>query len=205
MTATSGGPAEFGASGEFGMDVHGWLMGLRHVPSPNFDTRPAGDRIDLLVIHNISLPPGSFGSGDIERLFTARLDAHGHPSFATLAALRVSSHFLIERSGRTTQFVSCFDRAWHAGASSFEGRSTCNDFSLGIELEGTDFLAFESAQYGALALLVRSLRTHFGLRAVRGHQHIATDRKSDPGPYFDWPRLAAEAALPAAMLPSNAR
>jgi AmpD protein len=201
MNVAAGGPNDTGAPAGLSLDHRGWLIGARHCLSPNFDARPPGAQVELLVIHNISLPPGVFGSGDVERLFADRLDPHAHPFYATLAGIRVSSHFLIERSGRITQFVSCLDRAWHAGASMFEGRTGCNDFSLGVELEGTDFVAFEEAQYSALARLVQSLRAHFALRAVRGHQHIAADRKTDPGPYFDWRRLAATAGLPTGLLP----
>ncbi len=189
-------------AGKAGFDARGWLHGVRHCLSPNHDARPAGVPVDLLVIHNISLPPGDFGSGTIEALFLNRLDPRADPFLATLSGLSVSTHFLIERDGRTTQFVSCLDRAWHAGASEFEGRIACNDFSIGIELEGTDFVAFEASQYHALAMLVSALQTRFALRAVRGHQHIAPGRKTDPGPHFDWRRLALEAALPAAMLPA---
>jgi len=189
-------------AGKAGFDARGWLNGVRHCLSPNHDARPAGVPVDLLVIHNISLPPGDFGSGTIEALFLNRLDPRADPFLATLSGLSVSTHFLIERDGRTTQFVSCLDRAWHAGASEFEGRIACNDFSIGIELEGTDFVAFEASQYRALAMLVSALQTRFALRAVRGHQHIAPGRKTDPGPHFDWRRLATEAALPAAMLPA---
>lgn len=182
----------------------GWVAAVRRCPSPNCDARPPAAPIDLLVIHDISLPPGRFGGGEIADLFLNRLDARAHPFFAALAGLRVSSHFLIERDGRITQFVSCLQRAWHAGASSFDGRAGCNDFSIGVELEGTDFAAFEAAQYAALAQLVRALRTRYALRAVRGHQHIAQARKTDPGPFFDWRRLAFEAALPESLLPRAA-
>lgn len=183
----------------------GWVDGARREPSPNFDARPAGAAIELLVIHNISLPPGEFGSGDIVRLFTNRLDTARHPFFATLADVRVSAHFLIERDGALTQLVSCLDRAWHAGASSFEGRARCNDYSIGIELEGTDFGAFEPAQYATLASLARALLRSYPLRAVRGHAHIAADRKTDPGPWFDWRAFAQLAALDDALLPAAAR
>lgn len=183
----------------------GWVGGARRDPSPHFDARPAGSAIELLVVHNISLPPGAFGSGDIARLFTNRLDAAAHPFFATLAGVRVSAHFLIERDGALTQFVSCLDRAWHAGASEFDGRPRCNDFSVGIELEGTDFAPFEAAQYATLASLTRALRAAYPLRAVRGHADIAHDRKTDPGPFFDWSHYARLAALERALLPANAR
>lgn len=185
------------------IDDDGWLLGVRRIESPNCDERPHGATIDLLVIHNISLPPGVFGSGTVEALFTNRLDLSAHPFFGMLGSVRVSSHFLIARNGRVTQFVSCRRRAWHAGASEFEGRRACNDFSLGVELEGTDFIAFAPAQYAALARLVRALRGRYPLRALRGHQHIARDRKTDPGPFFDWHRLARDAELPAALLPPN--
>lgn len=183
------------------LDAHGWLEGAVRRPSPNFDARPAGTVIDLLVIHNISLPPGEFGRGDIERLFTNRLDAAAHPLYAELAGVRVSSHFLIERDGRLTQLVSCLDRAWHAGASKFEGRARCNDFGLGVELEGTDFQPFENAQYATLARLIRALLQRFPLRAVCGHCDIAADRKTDPGPYFDWHRLERAVPLSPRLLP----
>lgn len=183
----------------------GWASGVRREPSPNFDARPPGSAIELLVVHNISLPPGAFGSGDIARLFTNRLDTAAHPFFATLAGLRVSAHFLIERDGALTQFVSCLDRAWHAGASEFDGRPHCNDYSIGVELEGTDFAPFEAAQYATLASLTRALRAAYPLRAVRGHADIACGRKTDPGPFFDWLRYAQLADLDPSQLPSHAR
>lgn len=176
--------------------AQGWLPAARRVASPNFDARPSGAPIELLVVHGISLPPGRFGGDAVERLFTNRLDAAGHPLFAQLQGVRVSSHFLIARSGELTQFVSCLDRAWHAGASCFEGRARCNDFSIGVELEGTDFVPFESAQYECLAALTAALAAAFPLRAVRGHSDIARGRKTDPGPCFDWSRFAAQTGLP---------
>jgi AmpD protein len=183
----------------------GWVAGARWDPSSNFDTRPPGVAVELLVIHNISLPPGEFGGGNISRLFTNRLDAARHPFFETLAGVRVSAHFLIERDGALTQFVSCRDRAWHAGASNFEGRPRCNDFSIGIELEGTDFVGFEPAQYATLAALTRALLRAFPLRAIRSHADIASDRKTDPGPYFDWHAYARLAAFDASLLTPVAR
>jgi AmpD protein len=179
----------------------GWFDGLRRLPSPHFDRRPRGLPIELLVIHDISLPPGQFGSGLIERLFRGETLAASHPFLEHLAGLRVSAHFLIDRTGGITQFVSCDARAWHAGSSSFEGRSGCNDFSIGIELEGCDFVPFDPRQYGALALLTEALCRAYPLRAVRGHCHVAADRKTDPGPLFDWHRYARSAALPADWLP----
>jgi AmpD protein len=183
------------------VDDGGWIAGARRCPSPNFDARPPGAVIDLLVIHSISLPPGIFGSGDVERLFANQLDALAQPLYPELAEARVSSHFLIARDGRLTQFVSCVDRAWHAGVSNFCGRTRCNDFSLGVELEGSDFVAFEDAQYATLAYLIRVLRQRFDLRAIRGHCHIAPGRKTDPGPLFDWHRLERDVPLPSHLLP----
>jgi AmpD protein len=173
----------------------GWVAGIEHRPSPNFDARPVGCKIDLLVIHNISLPPGQFGGGRVQQLFTNALPTAAHPFFGQLATARVSAHFLVERDGRITQFVGCGDRAWHAGASSFRGRSRCNDFSIGIELEGTDFAPFADAQYVALASLVPALAAAYQLTHARGHSEIAHGRKTDPGPFFDWARVPALARL----------
>lgn len=181
--------------------VQGWVAGIPQRPSPNFDERPTDCDISLLVIHNISLPPGRFGGRAIEDLFLNRLDPAAHPVYASIAALRVSAHFLIRRNGAVVQFVSCLQRAWHAGVSSFEGRSRCNDFSVGVELEGTDEVAFTAAQYRALARLSTVLRAHLPLRAVRGHEHIAPGRKTDPGPHFDWHRFGRQAHLPDGWLP----
>lgn len=169
----------------------GWLRGVRHCPSTHFNARPAGADISLLVIHNISLPPGQFGTGCVQQFFSGTLDRDAHPYFAEIAELRVSAHFLIERDGTVTQFVSCHDRAWHAGQSCFEGRENCNDFSLGIELEGTDDQPFADAQYASLVALTRVLQRAFPpiTRArITGHEHIAPGRKTDPGPCFDWAR-----------------
>ena len=179
----------------------GWLPDVQHSSSPNFDARPQGVCIDLLVLHNISLPPGGYEPEAIVALLTSRLDPDADPFFATLGGLRVSSHFLVDRQGLVTQLVSCDERAWHAGISQFEERTGCNDFSIGVELIGSDFVAFDPRQYAALARLTTALRRRYPLRAVRGHQHIAPDRKTDPGPFFDWSRLACDARLPSAMLP----
>ncbi|WP_265534052.1 1,6-anhydro-N-acetylmuramyl-L-alanine amidase AmpD [Pseudomonas saponiphila] len=171
----------------------GWCHGVRHCPSVNFNERPAGE-ISLLVIHNISLPPGQFGTGKVQEFFQNRLDVTEHPYFAGIADLRVSAHFLIERDGSVTQFVSCLDRAWHAGVSSFEGRDTCNDFSLGIELEGTDELPFTEAQYRSLNALTEQLQAVYSAittQRICGHSDIAPGRKTDPGPAFDWARYRA--------------
>lgn len=189
-------------AGQFAVGIDGWIeAAVARAPSPYFDARPAQSPIELLVIHNISLPPGEFGTGDPARLFLGTLDLGAHPFFATLVGLQVSAHFLIERSGRITQFVSCGDRAWHAGVSAFEGRARCNDFSLGIELEGCDTLPFEPPQYEALVLLTRTLAAAYPLRAVRGHSHIAPERKTDPGPCFDWVRYERALRLPRLSFP----
>jgi AmpD protein len=171
----------------------GWVAGARRVPSPNSDSRPAGAEISLVVLHSVSLPRGTYGkvSGGsaIERLFTNRLDAAEHPSFADLAGLRVSAHFLIYRDGELVQFVPLQQRAWHAGASRWRGRGRCNDFSLGVELEGVDDGRFAAAQYASLAALLRKLQALLPLRDVAAHSDVAPGRKSDPGPRFDWARF----------------
>ena len=167
----------------------GWLPGVRRVRSPNADARPDGAAVTLVVVHGISLPPGRFGGDAIERLFTNRLDAREHPYYAGLEGLRVSAHFLIRRDGALTQFVSCAERAWHAGASRWKGRERCNDYSIGIELEGTDERPYTAKQYARLAALVRRLRRHWPIEDVAGHSDVAPGRKTDPGPAFDWKRL----------------
>jgi N-acetyl-anhydromuramoyl-L-alanine amidase len=164
----------------------GWSTGVQREPSPNFDVRAAGTGIDLLVIHNISLPPGQFGGPYIADLFGNRLDCDVHPYFDRLRQMKVSAHFLIRRDGSVMQFVSANDRAWHAGLSNFCGRERCNDFSIGIELEGTDDEPFAPPQYEALAALTMALRERYPLTDVAGHEHIAPGRKTDPGPCFDW-------------------
>ena len=171
----------------------GWCNGISHCPSPNFNARPQGE-ISLLVIHNISLPPGQFGTGKVHELFCNRLDPQEHAYFSEIAGLQVSAHFLIERNGTLVQFVSCLDRAWHAGISCFAGVENCNDFSLGIELEGTDDQDYSDLQYAALSQLVRELQRHYPQitsERICGHCDIAPGRKTDPGPAFDWQRLFA--------------
>ncbi|MEN5032909.1 1,6-anhydro-N-acetylmuramyl-L-alanine amidase AmpD [Pseudomonas sp. Ps21-P2] len=171
----------------------GWCHGAQHCPSPNFNARPENE-ISLLVIHNISLPPAQFKTGKVQAFFQNRLDVTEHPYFEGIAELRVSAHFLIERDGEVTQFVSCLDRAWHAGVSVFEGRETCNDFSVGIELEGTDDQPFTDVQYEALIELTRQLQTAWPAittQRICGHSDIAPGRKTDPGPCFDWARFRA--------------
>ncbi|MDR3005785.1 MAG: 1,6-anhydro-N-acetylmuramyl-L-alanine amidase AmpD [Acidovorax sp.] len=167
----------------------GWLAGVRQLPSPNFGPRPEGAEIDLLVVHSISLPPGQYGSGCVQQLFTNQLDWDAHPYFQGIRGLEVSSHFFIERSGQIWQFVSADARAWHAGASRWRGRENCNDDSIGIELEGLEGLTFEDAQYQSLQQLCEAIASHYPLRYVAGHEHIAPGRKQDPGPGFDWQRL----------------
>ncbi len=164
----------------------GWIDGVRRVPSPNNDERPADAEPTLLVLHGISLPPGEFGGDCIERLFTNRLDPQAHPYFATLAGVQVSAHFLIRRTGGIVQFVPVTRRAWHAGPSSWRGRSRCNDFSVGVELEGADDAPYDERQYTSLAALALALADALPIGACAAHSEIAPGRKSDPGPAFDW-------------------
>lgn len=169
--------------------VSGWLSSAQRLDSPNFGARPTQTLIDLIVVHSISLPPGIYGGGQVQQLFTNQLDWQTHPYFETIRGIQVSSHFYIERSGKLWQFVSCDDRAWHAGQSSFMGRSNCNDFSVGIELEGLEGELFEPAQYKCLAALCLQLRARYPIAHVMGHEHIAPGRKFDPGAGFDWQGL----------------
>lgn len=169
------------------IDAQGLLEGGDYIPSPNFDDRPVAT-IDLLVIHNISLPPDEFGGDGVQCLFTNTLDAGAHPYYRGIAGLRVSAHFFIRRDGRIIQFVPCVKRAWHAGLSSWQGRERCNDFSIGIELEGCDTLPFDDPQYESLHRLTLALRSAYPLRGIAGHSDIAPQRKTDPGPHFDWLR-----------------
>lgn len=169
------------------IDAQGLLVGCEYIPSPNCDDRPAG-AIDLLVIHNISLPPGEFGGDGVQRLFTNTLDAAAHPYYSTIAELKVSAHFFVRRDGRLIQFVPCLKRAWHAGESCWQSKSRCNDFSVGIELEGSDTVPFTDAQYAALNRLSKALRAAYPAVCIAGHSDIAPQRKTDPGPHFDWVR-----------------
>lgn len=171
------------------LDSEGWQRSLRRVPSPNFDDRPQGTEVDLVVIHAISLPPDQFGGPGIIELFTNQLNPEGHPYFRDIAQLRVSSHFLIRRDGEVIQFVSCAKRAWHAGRSTWRGREACNDYSIGIELEGCDRMPFEGAQYASLDWLLGGIRTCHAIQDVVGHSDVAPGRKTDPGPCFDWHRV----------------
>ena len=169
----------------------GWLTGARRVLSPNQEARPEGSDISLVVIHAISLPPDQFGGDAVERFFLNRLDPARHPYFATIHELRVSAHFYVRRSGRIIQFVGCDRRAWHAGKSAWQGRENCNDYSVGVELEGSDNQPFTPAQYESLATLVDALRRRYPIAAIAGHRHVAPGRKTDPGPHFDWAFLRA--------------
>jgi N-acetyl-anhydromuramoyl-L-alanine amidase len=167
----------------------GWLERARQCPSPNFGTRPGGVNIDLVLIHSISLPPGDYGGSGVEQLFTNQLDWDEHPYYQQIRGLEVSAHFFVRRCGSLTQFVSCNARAWHAGPSVWQGKSNCNDYSIGIELEGLEGDTFEPAQYDALAALMAELAGHYPITTVVGHEHVAPGRKNDPGAGFDWARL----------------
>lgn len=183
----------------FEVDVRaGSLRGVRQLASPNFDARPRGAPIDLIVVHGISLPPGAYGGPWIDRLFSNTLPADEHPYFAEVSALRVSAHLLVRRDGAVTQYVKFTDRAWHAGESLYLGRAACNDFSIGIEMEGTDRAPYEDAQYRVLASVVAALCAAYPALSPQrlvGHSDIAPGRKTDPGPAFDWPRARRLVAL----------
>ncbi len=176
------------------IDVSGFLKGGRFIPTPNYDERPADMPVELLVVHAISLPPQSFGGDAVIEFFTNRLDPNANPFYEVIKDLKVSAHFFIRRDGEVIQFLSCNLRAWHAGQSEWRGRERCNDFSIGIELEGSDYVAFEEAQYQALAELTRAVQAAYPIRDVVGHADIAPGRKTDPGPFFDWARYRADIA-----------
>jgi N-acetyl-anhydromuramoyl-L-alanine amidase len=179
----------------------GWLQAARHCPSPNHGPRPPGSVVDLLVIHSISLPPGVYGGPEVEQLFTNRLDWQAHPYFEQIQGIEVSAHFFIRRDGELVQFVDADARAWHAGASSWRGRSNCNDHSIGIELEGLEGDSFESRQYETLSRLCVSLSRRYPVSQIAGHEHIAPGRKLDPGPGFEWARLQHSLEWPATCFP----
>lgn len=188
------------------VDPDGWLEGVRRLPSPNADERPPACVPELIVVHNISLPPGEFGGDWIDALFANRLPSDGHPYFAGVAGLRVSAHLLIRRNGSPVQYVSFLRRAWHAGVSFYGLRERCNDFSIGIELEGTDVLPYEDAQYVRLAEIVAALLAAYptlSRERISGHADIAPGRKTDPGPTFDWGRLRRELGRCLASWPSS--
>lgn len=180
----------------------GWYRFARTLASPNFGPRPCGAHIDLIVIHSISLPPGEFGNGNVQRLFTNQLDWEAHPYFQSIRGLQVSSHFFITRTGALWQFVGCDDRAWHAGESRYRGRGNCNDDSIGIELEGLEGSTFEARQYETLAGLCAALLQAYPIAHIAGHEHIAAGRKQDPGPGFDWPLLQRSLAAPDRYFPA---
>lgn len=174
------------------MIENGWFEKARRVPSPNFNQRPIRDDVSLLVIHNISLPPGVFGGDQVERFFTNRLGADEHPYFANIADVRVSAHAYIRRQGEIVQFVPFHQRAWHAGRSEYQGRPECNDYAIGVELEGTDTQPYTDEQYDALAMLTAALLSAYpqmSSERITGHSTIAPQRKTDPGPSFDWDRF----------------
>ena len=187
MSAPIPAPADF--------DAEGWLTTARRIPSPNCDARPGDELPSLVVIHNISLPPNQYGGPGVIQLFTNQLDPTEHPYYETIHTLRVSAHFFVRRDGELIQFVPVLQRAWHAGQSTFGGRERCNDFSVGIELEGTDTEPFTDAQYATLTPLLTALRQRWpSLAHQTGHSDIAPGRKTDPGPHFDWDRIGGKAA-----------
>lgn len=183
--------------------VGGWLSTARPCPSPNHGTRPDGARVDLIVLHSISLPPGVYGGPEVEQLFTNTLDWSAHPYFGEIRGMEVSAHFFIRRDGELVQFVDADARAWHAGASHWRGRGNCNDDSIGIELEGLEGERFESAQYTTLGQLCHQLRVRYPVAHIAGHEHIAPGRKQDPGPGFDWAHLQHELGWSAAFFPDS--
>ena len=181
----------------------GWYRFAKALPSPNFGPRPQGAQIDLIVLHSISLPPGEYGGDAVQRLFTNRLDWDAHPYFQSIRGLEVSSHFYVRRNGELWQFVSCDDRAWHAGVSTWRGRGNCNDDSIGIELEGLEGQHFEEPQYETLASLCAAIAQHFPVAYIAGHEHIAPGRKQDPGAGFDWRLLREQLGWKPQMFPEQ--
>ena len=189
MAAEDGGPANPAAC------VGGWYPLASRLDSPNFGPRPAAAVVDLVVVHSISLPPGQFGGDEVQALFTNRLDWDAHPFFQSIRGLEVSCHFYIRRDGSLWQFVSCDDRAWHAGVSAYRGRDNCNDDSIGIELEGLEGGIFEAAQYATLNTLLTDIAAHYPIRYLASHSDIAPGRKNDPGPGFEWSEIRTTARL----------
>lgn len=179
----------------------GWLTCARHCPSPNFGPRPSDASVDLIVVHSISLPPGQYGGPEVEQLFTNQLDWQAHPYFERIRGAEVSAHFFVRRDGEIVQFVDTDQRAWHAGASSWNGRSNRNDDSIGIELEGLEGELFEAAQYASLTRLCKRLASHYPIAHIAGHEHIAPGRKCDPGAGFDWALLQRELGWPIRCFP----
>lgn len=183
----------------------GWYRFARHLPSPNHGARPLAAAVDLMVLHSISLPPGEYGGDAVQRLFTNQLDWNEHPYYQSIEGLQVSSHFFVQRTGELWQFVSCDDRAWHAGVSSYRGRTNCNDDSIGIELEGLEGQTFAGPQYETLASLGAALLQRYPIRHVAGHEDVAPGRKFDPGAGFDWARLQRELGCQPSCLPPRLR
>ncbi len=181
----------------------GWYRFARLLRSPNCGPRPQGAQVDLIVLHSISLPPGCYGGDAVQQLFANRLDWDADPYFQTIRGLTVSAHFYVRRNGELWQFVSCDERAWHAGASRWRGRANCNDDSIGIELEGLEGDPFEAAQYETLAGLCAAVAQAYAIGHIAGHEHIAPGRKADPGAGFDWRALRAQLAWAAAMFPEG--
>lgn len=179
----------------------GWYQFAGRLASPNYGPRPPGTSIDLIVLHSISLPPGQYGGDEVQRLFTNQLDWNQHPYFKSIEGMAVSAHFYIRRDGELLQFVSVNDRAWHAGASCYRGRSNCNDDSIGIELEGVEGGPFDARQYETLASVGAAILQHYPIAHIAGHEHVAPGRKGDPGSGFDWPRLQNTLGLAARYLP----
>jgi N-acetyl-anhydromuramoyl-L-alanine amidase len=173
------------------LNAAGYVESATQIDSPNFDARPENTTIDLIVIHNISLPPSIYAGPGVVQLFTNQLNPNEHPYYAEIYTRKVSAHFFIRRDGELIQFVSTHQRAWHAGESSWQGHERCNDFSVGIELEGSDFEAFESAQYKTLKLLLKALKKTYPIQQIVGHSDIAPGRKTDPGSYFEWDKIKA--------------
>ncbi len=186
-----------------GLWSDGWYRFARPLHSPNFGPRPAGAQVDLIVLHSISLPPGCFGGAEVQQLFTNQLDWDAHPYFSSIRGAEVSAHFYVRRTGELWQFVSCDERAWHAGASSWRGRTNCNDDSIGIELEGLEGGLFEAAQYETLASLCPAIAQRYAIAFIAGHEHIAPGRKKDPGPGFDWHLLQQQLGWDRAMYPAG--
>ncbi|MCX8521163.1 MAG: 1,6-anhydro-N-acetylmuramyl-L-alanine amidase AmpD [Rhodoferax sp.] len=182
---------------------NGWYAVAQHCPSPNYGQRPPATPIDMVVLHSISLPPGTYGGRCVHQLFTNTLDCNAHPSFKQIEGLQVSAHFYIQRDGTLWQFVSCDSRAWHAGLSHYLGRNNCNDFSIGIELEGLEGNAFEPLQYASLLKLLAALAERYPLAHIAGHEHIAPGRKADPGSGFDWAFLQRHSVFPPQCFPEG--
>ncbi len=199
MAAADAPPPDIGA--DDGLWQQGWYRHARHEPSPNHGPRPAGSRVDLVVLHSISLPPGQYGGDAVRQLFTNTLDWDAHPYYQSIRGLSVSAHFFVQRCGALWQFVSCDERAWHAGASVYRGRDNCNDDSVGIEIEGLEGDTFELAQYETMVALCAAVAQHYPIAYLAGHEHIAPGRKSDPGSGFDWARLQRALPWPAAFFP----